>query len=177
MKQKFKNKVVLVLFALIFVCFVALRISQFTASQEDNNTNQTAANSAEVVNAEKDDFSLSLEIREPYSNTTYQIDQQGQLDYQKLLLGLQANPVESKVLTPDQIVDLKTDIDQSDFFDLDSAYRPRTTESEITISVLNISWGNNENSVLCEGDCPNSFNNLVDRIKNLWTNQLNIENL
>ena len=177
MMNEIKNKVALIVFSLLFICFIALRISQSTASREESNTNQAVTNATEVVNIAGDDFSLSLEIREPYSNTTYRIDQTGQFEYQKLLLGLQANPSESKVLTPDQVVILEKSISQSDFFDLNSAYRPETTSANATLFILSISWGDNENSVLCEGDCPDSFNSLVDQIKILWTNQLNIENL
>lgn len=170
MKQELKNKVGFALFIAIFISFVVLRITQSTVSDENNNVNQAVNNPTEILNTEKANFSLSLEIRDSYSNMTYEIDQKGQYDYQKLLLGLQSDPIESKVLSTDELVELQASISQSDFFELDSAYRPETTSSKATLSILNISWGNNENSVLCEGDCPNSFNGLVDQVRNLWTN-------
>ena len=170
MEDQKKNTAFLYLFGVIIVCFIALRIFQVTVSDEEEKTNQAVANS-NVANASiEENFQLLLEIRAPFSNTSIQIYNEGQITYQKIVFGLQEDSQQEKTINQEKLINLQNLISSSQFFSMNSAYRSQEIVEDSTFSILSISWDEDDHSVLCETNCPDGFNSIQTQVESLWNN-------
>lgn len=167
MKEERKNYYGLILFGIIVFAFIALRISQFFESRNEDNqnnnqqTNQLANRSTELE--------VVLEVRTDSAITSIEIDKNGILTFSEIQFGLPAKEAEQITLTGQQQEQLREKITDTGFFNLDYAYRPHEFTSGATLHTISVLLDGTSHSVLCEGDCPETFNQIETAINNLYS--------